>query len=100
MSSKLMPLLPIEPSISKKLYILNATYIGKIEKNTFSRKPWFENIEAKFAKLNKFTIVELTYHGHHYHGLASKADCDNSSVYTGLAVAYNRAFKLMCGVNK
>lgn len=101
-----MPLLPIESVMSKKLDDLNAAkYRKKLSRSTYCiinvyRPPWFESINAKIAKLDKFTIVELTYHGKQYHGLASMALCDKPNMYTGLAVAYNRAFEKMCGDNR
>jgi len=85
----LVPFLQIEYNTSKKLYNINTT------KYPFET-PTLKNISAKMAIIDKFTIVELTYQGHHYHGLASKADCDKTKIYTGLAVAYNRAFRAMC----
>lgn len=99
----IMPLLPIEQTISRRLYNVNAVkYRNELATSCGETHipPWFESIKAKMAKLDKFTIVELTYHGKHYHGLASASLCDKPNMYTGLAVAYNRAFEKMCGDNK
>jgi len=92
-----IPLLPLEPSISKRLYNQNAMKILLNYKYRLST-PRYKNITVKIAKIDKFTIVEIIYQGHHYHGLSSRADCDKLSFYTGVAVAYNRAFKAMCGM--
>lgn len=109
-----MPLLKIESELSKKLYNLNKPQFTKQGTRVFLEiselttvplgirghyePPSFEEIKAEMAKLDKFTIVELTYNGKHYHGLSSKASCDTASIITGISIAYNRAFKEMCVV--
>lgn len=53
------------------------------------------HVSCKFMKTGKFTIVELARNGKHYHGLSSRANCDSSNWFTGVAVAFNRAFDSM-----
>jgi len=55
-------------------------------------------IEARTMAVDKFTIVELTCNGKHYHGLSAQANCDEREVMTGIYVAYHRAFKSMIGL--
>lgn len=55
-------------------------------------------VEAWTIAVDKFTIVELTYNGKHYHGLSAQANCDDNNVMTGIYNAYHRAFKSMIGL--
>lgn len=95
---------PMHPVLSKKLYDQNA--IKYIRKNSISgyntlyfnltcSAPPHADLSASITTINKYTIVELTYNNKHYHGLASRADCDNKNAVTGIAVAYHRAFDKM-----
>jgi len=98
---------PIPPDLSRKLWDQNTkkyrclgilkccrciTRISRIF-------PPFENITATVTTVEKYTIVELAYDSKHYHGLTAKADCDEDDL-TGMAIAYNRAFKAMAGVSE
>ena len=95
---------PLHPALSKKLYNQNAMkYIYKNSISGFQTLffklsflgPRIEDIKVKVTTINKYTIVELTHNNKHYHGLASRADCDKENAVTGIAVAYHRAFKKM-----
>ena len=55
-------------------------------------------IEVGTISVDKFTIIELTCKGKHYHGLSARAECDDDDVMTGVYNAYHRAFKSMIGV--
>jgi len=92
---------PMHHALSKKLYDQN---ILKHCKMALGRHGWswtlpisFHRITATTTIINKYTIVELTYDHKHYHGLASRADCDKENTVTGIAVAYHRAFEKMVG---
>ena len=86
---------PMHPALSKKLYNKNMQHY------TQHKKPgvWWliplNSIDVNVTTINKYTIVELTHNNKHYHGLASRADCDKDNVVTGIAVAYHRAFEKM-----
>ena len=43
----------------------------------------------------KYTIVEIERKGKHYTGLSSQSCHDTYNWYTGVAIAFNRAFKCM-----
>lgn len=97
---------PMHPVLSKKLYDQNA--IKYIRKNSISgyntlyfnltcRAPPHADLSTSITTINKYTIVELTHNNKHYHGLASRADCDNNNAVSGIAVAYHRAFDKMMG---
>lgn len=43
----------------------------------------------------KYTIVEIERKGKHYTGLSSQSCNDTYNWYTGVAIAFNRAFKCM-----
>lgn len=92
-----MSLIPIDQTISRLLYNVNVIKYHKEIVKSYYDPLRFESIKAKIARFDKFTIVELTYYGKHYHGLTSMARCDKPNMYTGLAVAYNRAFEKMWG---
>ena len=95
---------PMHPALSKKLYDQNAMKYTR--KNSISgyntlyfnltcRSPPHADISTSITTINKYTIVELTHNNKHYHGLASRADCDKENAVTGIAVAYHRAFEKM-----
>ena len=107
---------PMHPALSKKLYdqniakysdIINSKmYFVSSVLNAFECTadqvgcnkpvaPTYNTLKENVTTINKYTIVELTYNSKHYHGLATKADCDKENVVTGVAVAYHRAFEKM-----
>ncbi|MCK5225089.1 MAG: hypothetical protein KAQ89_00065 [Planctomycetes bacterium] len=94
---------PMHPALSKKLYYQNAIkYTSKCKIPSvptgvlLSRfRPAHADITVAITTINKYTIVELTHNNKHYHGLASRADCDKENAVTGIAVAYHRAFEKM-----
>ena len=45
--------------------------------------------------VDKYTIVEIEKKGKHYTGLSSQSCHDTYNWYTGVAIAFNRAFKCM-----
>ena len=59
--------------------------------------PIYNEIETGVVMFGKYTVVELATNGKHYHGLAVKSDSDNMDDITGIAIAYNQAFKAMIG---
>lgn len=95
---------PMHHALSKKLYDQN---IIKHCKMALSRHGWswtlpisFHRITATTTTIDKYTIVELTHNNKHYHGLASRADCDKDNAVSGIAVAYHRAFDKMMEIQK
>ena len=95
---------PIPRELSNKLYRQNFAKYKKDRYNicqtgrTMLYIHSSYDIIATMTAVEKFTIIELTINGKHYHGLTSKADCDVDNGLTGIAIAYNRAYKKMCGV--
>ena len=86
---------PMHPALSKKLYDQNRS---KYPDKPFA--PMYNAIKEKVTTIDKYTIVELTHNNKHYHGLASRADCDKENAVTGIAEAYHRAFEKMMGGQK
>lgn len=109
---------PMHPALSKKLYDKNAKkftkpaellyfglpanlrYVFPYEITPFKIvpgriPPQLKDIATTITTIDKYTIVELTHNNKHYHGLASRADCDKDNAVTGIAVAYHRAFEKM-----
>ena len=91
-------------ALSKKLYDQNAAkYTQRYRIPGYSTQfhssvcfaPPRTHISATMTAIDKYTIVELTYDGKHYQGLASRAQCDEDNSMTGIAIAYNRAFEKM-----
>ena len=91
---------PIHPALSKKLYDQNMQYYTQHKKPSVWWQIQYNAIKETVTTINKYTIVELTHNNKHYHGLASRADCDKENAVTGIAVAYHRAFEKMMGGQK
>lgn len=115
---------PMHPALSKKLYDQNAPKYKKLATLVYTghtssgipyiasnqpkpyeiipglNAPAHKDIAVNITAINKYTIVELTHNNKHYHGLASRADCDKENAVTGIAVAYHRAFEKMVDVFK
>lgn len=60
--------------------------------------PYFNEIDTTISMFGKYIVIELEVEERHYHGLASRADCDKYDNKKGITIAYNRAFKAMIGV--
>lgn len=86
---------PMHPALSKKLYDQNMQSYTQHKKPGVWWQIQYNAIKETITTINKYTIVELTHNNKHYHGLASRADCDKDNVVTGIAVAYHRAFEKM-----
>lgn len=85
--NSIFPLSELEPDIAKKMYDLNSS--------KYEVCPTFRIIKEKFIMMDKFTIVELTVHNNHYHGLAACNPNDNCKLMPGIYLAYHRAFDNM-----
>ena len=86
---------PMHPALSKKLYDQNMQSYTRHKIPSVWWQIQYNAIKETVTTINKYTIVELTHNNKHYHGLASRADCDKENAITGIAVAYHRAFKKM-----
>ena len=91
---------PMHPALSKKLYDQNMQSYTQHKKPGVWWQIQYNAIKENVTTIDKYTIVELTHDNKHYHGLASRADCDKENAVTGIAVAYHRAFEKMMGGQK
>lgn len=55
-------------------------------------------IKCTLTTVERYTIVELEHAGKHYQGLATCSAGDKYKWETGIAIAYNHAFKKMMGI--
>ena len=86
----------VEVSGSRKiLYMDTNSFICELQSVSI---PEFWEIGVRTIAVDKFTVVELTYNGKHYHGLSARAECDEPNEMTGIYHAYHRAFKSMLGL--
>ena len=86
---------PLSPRLSGRLYDQNRHKI--LTENRKSYVPLFRDISVSYHKSDKYTIIEIVYNSHHYHGLAACAPCDKyKNGYAGIATAYHRAFINLC----
>ena len=88
---------PMHPAQSKKLYDQNMQHYTQHKKPGVWWQIQYNAIIETVTTVDKYTIVELTHNNKHYHGTASRADCDKENAVTGIAFAYHRAFEKMMG---
>ena len=94
--------------LPKKLYDLNRTKYhvlqiyscGHDPCSIYYKIPDFDQITMSTWASDKYTVVQLEFNGKHYHGLASRSKADKHDINVGIAIAYNRAFKQMIGVQQ